>query len=100
MSCVRKRGTGYGLRGMWTLRRLHRARNQFVGHCRGLAFDRNRWRKSRSPTAQRSQGEIQYCGVERRDRSQDMIRSGIGYDVHRLVEGRKLILGGIEIAHD
>src|SRR4029077_1610543 len=23
----------------------------------------------------------------------------IGYDVHRLVEGRKLILGGVEIAH-
>jgi 2-C-methyl-D-erythritol 2,4-cyclodiphosphate synthase len=29
-----------------------------------------------------------------------MIRSGIGYDVHRLVEGRKLILGGVEIPHD
>jgi 2-C-methyl-D-erythritol 2,4-cyclodiphosphate synthase len=29
-----------------------------------------------------------------------MIRSGIGYDVHRLVEGRKLILGGVEIAHE
>jgi 2-C-methyl-D-erythritol 2,4-cyclodiphosphate synthase len=28
-----------------------------------------------------------------------MIRCGIGYDVHRLVEGRKLILGGVEIAH-
>ena len=28
-----------------------------------------------------------------------MIRCGIGYDVHRLAEGRKLILGGIEIAH-
>jgi 2-C-methyl-D-erythritol 2,4-cyclodiphosphate synthase len=28
-----------------------------------------------------------------------MIRSGIGYDVHRLVEGRKLILGGVEIEH-
>src|SRR3954452_10893151 len=28
-----------------------------------------------------------------------MIRCGIGYDVHRLVEGRKLILGGIEIEH-
>ena len=28
-----------------------------------------------------------------------MIRSGIGYDVHRLVEGPKLILGGVEIAH-
>ncbi len=25
---------------------------------------------------------------------------GIGYDVHRLIEGRKLILGGVEIPHD
>ena len=29
-----------------------------------------------------------------------MIRSGIGYDVHRLVEGRKLILGGVEIFYE
>lgn len=29
-----------------------------------------------------------------------MIRIGHGYDVHRLVEGRKLILGGVEIPHD
>ena len=28
-----------------------------------------------------------------------MIRFGIGYDVHKLVEGRKLILGGVEIPH-
>jgi len=28
-----------------------------------------------------------------------MTRTGIGYDVHRLVEGRKLILGGVEIQH-
>ncbi len=28
-----------------------------------------------------------------------MIRSGIGYDVHRLEKGRKLILGGVEITH-
>ena len=28
-----------------------------------------------------------------------MTFSGIGYDIHRLVEGRKLILGGVEIAH-
>jgi 2-C-methyl-D-erythritol 2,4-cyclodiphosphate synthase len=28
-----------------------------------------------------------------------MFRSGIGYDVHRFKEGRKLILGGIEIPH-
>ncbi|MDR1951618.1 MAG: 2-C-methyl-D-erythritol 2,4-cyclodiphosphate synthase [Bacteroidales bacterium] len=27
------------------------------------------------------------------------IRIGQGYDVHRLVEGRKLVLGGIEIPH-
>jgi 2-C-methyl-D-erythritol 2,4-cyclodiphosphate synthase len=29
-----------------------------------------------------------------------MIHVGIGYDVHQLVEGRKLILGGVEIPHD
>ncbi|RKD33767.1 2-C-methyl-D-erythritol 2,4-cyclodiphosphate synthase [Thermohalobacter berrensis] len=28
------------------------------------------------------------------------MRVGIGYDVHRLVEGRKLILGGVEIKHN
>ena len=28
-----------------------------------------------------------------------MIRVGHGYDVHRLVEGRKLILGGVEIPY-
>ena len=27
------------------------------------------------------------------------MRVGMGYDVHRLVEGRKLILGGVEIEH-
>ena len=27
-------------------------------------------------------------------------RVGIGYDIHRLVEGRKLILGGVEIPFD
>lgn len=28
-----------------------------------------------------------------------MIRSGIGYDIHRFAEGLKLILGGVEIVH-
>jgi 2-C-methyl-D-erythritol 2,4-cyclodiphosphate synthase len=28
-----------------------------------------------------------------------MIHVGIGYDVHRLVEGRRLFLGGVEIPH-
>ena len=28
------------------------------------------------------------------------LRIGQGYDVHKLVEGRKFILGGVEIPHD
>jgi 2-C-methyl-D-erythritol 2,4-cyclodiphosphate synthase len=28
-----------------------------------------------------------------------MVHVGVGYDVHALVEGRKLILGGVEIPH-
>src|SRR2546421_8350705 len=28
-----------------------------------------------------------------------MVHTGIGYDVHALVEGRKLILGGVDIPH-
>ncbi len=29
-----------------------------------------------------------------------MTRFGMGYDVHRLVKGRKLIIGGVEIPHE
>lgn len=29
-----------------------------------------------------------------------MLRIGSGYDVHQLVEGRKLIIGGVEIPHE
>jgi len=29
-----------------------------------------------------------------------MIRTGIGYDSHRLVAGRRLVLGGVEIAYE
>lgn len=29
-----------------------------------------------------------------------MIRTGIGYDAHRLVEGRRLVLGGVDIPHE
>ncbi len=29
-----------------------------------------------------------------------MIHVGIGYDIHRFGEGRKLVLGGVEIPHD
>ena len=31
--------------------------------------------------------------------SDKMLRIGNGYDVHVLTEGRKLILGGVEIPH-
>ena len=30
----------------------------------------------------------------------DGIRIGLGYDVHALVEGRRLVLGGVDIPHD
>ena len=29
-----------------------------------------------------------------------MMRTGMGYDVHKLVEGRKLIIGGVDIPHE
>ena len=29
-----------------------------------------------------------------------MIRTGIGFDSHRLVEGRRFVLGGVDIPHD
>jgi 2-C-methyl-D-erythritol 2,4-cyclodiphosphate synthase len=37
------------------------------------------------------------CGSAR---GEEMIRIGQGYDVHQLVEGRKCIIGGVEIAHE
>jgi len=38
-------------------------------------------------------------GVQRHTIVPGMVHVGIGYDVHALVEGRKLILGGVEIPH-
>lgn len=35
----------------------------------------------------------------RKSKGEESMRIGTGYDVHRLVSGRKLILGGVEIAH-
>jgi len=29
-----------------------------------------------------------------------MVRTGIGYDVHRFAHGRRLVLGGVEIPHE
>lgn len=33
------------------------------------------------------------------EEGEDFMRMGLGYDVHKLTEGRKLILGGVEIPH-
>ena len=30
----------------------------------------------------------------------DAFRVGVGYDIHRLVEGRRLVVGGIEVPHE
>jgi 2-C-methyl-D-erythritol 2,4-cyclodiphosphate synthase len=30
----------------------------------------------------------------------DQFRVGIGYDIHRLIEGRRLMLGGVEVKHE
>lgn len=38
--------------------------------------------------------DLRYLGGNEMD-----IRTGVGYDVHRLVEGRDLILGGVKIPH-
>jgi 2-C-methyl-D-erythritol 2,4-cyclodiphosphate synthase len=38
-------------------------------------------------------------GLKEADILKGMVHVGIGYDVHKLVEGRKLILGGVEIPH-
>jgi 2-C-methyl-D-erythritol 4-phosphate cytidylyltransferase/2-C-methyl-D-erythritol 2,4-cyclodiphosphate synthase len=36
-------------------------------------------------------------GKTRRERGEETVRTGIGYDVHRLTPGRPLILGGVEV---
>lgn len=36
---------------------------------------------------------------DRRGRDPVVVRTGIGFDVHRLAEGRRLVLGGVEIDH-
>ncbi len=42
---------------------------------------------------------FQFTG-EKAERKQDSMRIGMGYDVHRLVEGRDLIVGGVKIPYD
>ncbi len=37
------------------------------------------------------------CYDDQKEKKGDIMRIGTGYDVHRLTEGRKLIMGGVEI---
>ena len=42
-----------------------------------------------------------YLEQERKDQEREpMTRCGIGYDLHRLAEGRKLMIGGVEVPFD
>src|SRR5216110_64128 len=52
-------------------------------------------------TAPRYARSLQHHRIQRRDRFETVsaFRCGIGYDAHRLVSGRKLILGGVKIPH-
>src|SRR5205823_2525702 len=59
--------------------------------CRRPAF---RWDCGR-----RAQGGKTFYSTQFPDTVGSMIHVGIGYDVHRLVEGRKLILGGVDLHH-
>jgi 2-C-methyl-D-erythritol 4-phosphate cytidylyltransferase/2-C-methyl-D-erythritol 2,4-cyclodiphosphate synthase len=38
--------------------------------------------------------------IKRQKKGECLVKIGFGYDSHRLVEGRRLVLGGIEIPHD
>jgi 2-C-methyl-D-erythritol 2,4-cyclodiphosphate synthase len=40
---------------------------------------------------------IQYLDIRPKEQ---IMRVGIGYDIHRLVKGRPLILGGVSIAYE
>lgn len=40
------------------------------------------------------------CGINKNRKDTEQMRVGLGYDVHKLVENRKLILGGVEIPYE
>lgn len=49
---------------------------------------------------ERRKSKVQYMNHKRIDAMEVNMRIGMGYDVHKLTEGRKLILGGVEIPYD
>lgn len=56
--------------------------------------------RSRHPTAMTPSSDTSLAPGSSSSSAAPALRIGEGWDVHRLVEGRKLILGGVEIAFD
>ena len=63
-------------------------------------------RLGRDAQATRTLGSMRYAALKNLSRGRgrlttfpDMVHVGIGYDVHALVTGRRLVLGGVEIPH-
>lgn len=48
----------------------------------------------------RGKTKVQQLNYKSIDAMEVNMRIGMGYDVHKLTEGRKLILGGVDIPHD
>src|SRR5437016_102571 len=91
----------HGLRRVRPIRRLHRTGHYSLGCGRRLDSGGNgRW-FSGDETAHRHARSLQHHRIQRRGRFETVsaFRCGIGYDAHRLVSGRKLILGGVKIPH-
>ena len=55
---------------------------------------------SSAPTGPATETSLTRAEVLALIAQQTRFRTGIGYDVHRFEEGRRLILGGVEIPHD
>ena len=67
----------------------------FVGDTRSQPESRAALKAPRRPAARKFKVVILAAGPY----SPHMVRVGIGYDVHALVEGRPLVLGGVVIPH-
>src|SRR5256714_15288618 len=66
-----------------------------------MDFSGNSRRQGRFAAARRYERQIQHRRFQRRHRFEvvSTTRCGIGYDIHRLGQNRKLILGGVEIPY-
>src|SRR5438128_7031734 len=66
-----------------------------------MDFSGNSRRQGRFAAARRYERQIQHRRFQRRHRFKivSTTRCGIGYDIHRLGQNRKLILGGVQIPY-